>query len=456
MPTFSRVQSQCNNNGTLVSLGSSPTAGNLLVAVAGDRAGTSHTVLVVSDSEGGWTKAFGHDNELSDPLARCAMAVFYKTATGSSPTTINQSGGMSLDVHEFAAGEAVTWVHETQASASTGTGSSPPLSIGPTGSASAGNLLTLGIGLWREDGSNDPTSIAFSSISIPNVISQSGGSNHITHALGLLQESASGTRSTSLSWSGSGFEGIGAILIFGASTAGGSALTKDLSESLTLGDDQSDAAAFARARIDPIALAEVLARAAAFASSRADPLSLAEVLSTAAAFAHTTTDPLDLDELLFAVTARAYSIADNVVLAEALSVVLLLTEALTDTLSLADALTLTAGVLRTVADPLSIEDSLATLSSFTREVASQLALADSHTLQAAFQRSVSSALAIAGAASFSSAFARSEIDSLLLGDAILAQVIAETVLPSLHLPAPSSAASSLSAGGLATNSPQIT
>ncbi len=222
----------------VATLGSTPTEGNLLVVVAGDRGGGNADNFTISGS--GWTKVISDTTEASDINARRTQVVWYKVAGASEPSSVTVDDGTSNSktalIQEFQANEDISWSFETAISANTGTGSASPLSSGSTGSVSAGSQLIIGTALWRNQ-TNSPGSVAFSGLN--NVQSLSGGSNQIAISSAFNGSVASGTKSTSLSWTGSGHEGNVGLLVF---KANGISAVGVANQSFVLGQSPAPAA----------------------------------------------------------------------------------------------------------------------------------------------------------------------------------------------------------------------
>lgn len=210
MATFARQQTQHNSAaaGTTTAISMAPSATtSVMVAQVTERNGNSHTNHTCTDNESGgnaWTKIAGHDQELANASARQSVSWWYKVPVTTASFTVtggSVSGAtVALTVHEFTTDTADTWTSAvTPSSADTGTGATSPVSIGATGSVSAGDLLVLGIGSFRH-GSTTPTSIAFSGSIANEVVSGPLSNNTFVHALGWYHDTAGGTYSSDMSW----------------------------------------------------------------------------------------------------------------------------------------------------------------------------------------------------------------------------------------------------------------
>ncbi|MCP4303658.1 MAG: hypothetical protein GY788_02010 [bacterium] len=227
MTTFSLVNSASDEEacpGDVVI--SSPTSGNLLIAKLSERSGVGHTSHDVDDTEGGWTKLFGHDQELSDPNARHSWSVWWKEATGSTPTTIDfdMSTGDTAhgSIYEYSPSAAYDWTPQVYASDDTGTGSTSPQSSGNTSDPGGSDLFVVGGGCWRHAAAA-PTSITHSGGGLSSSgTTFGGGANKRSHSVSFAASGqASGAKANSVSWSGSGHEGGAWIAIFSDGEIGG-------------------------------------------------------------------------------------------------------------------------------------------------------------------------------------------------------------------------------------------
>jgi penicillin-binding protein-related factor A (putative recombinase) len=194
--------------------GSTPTEGNLLVAIAGDRSGGNADNFTISGS--GWTKVIADTTLAGDSNARRTHVVWYKIAGVSEPTGITVDDGTANSktvlIQEFAASGVADWSLLATTSANTGTGSASPLASGETASLPAGNKLLIGTALWRKEAGNTPTGVAF--LGLAGVEDYAGGSNHLSISSALGSSTSAGTASTSLSWSGASHEGNVGLLVF--------------------------------------------------------------------------------------------------------------------------------------------------------------------------------------------------------------------------------------------------
>jgi hypothetical protein len=229
--TFSRVQSATavGNPTASATFGSTPTAGNLLVAMSVHRKDMNSASI----SGTGWTQHVFRTTELTNSSYRRGLSIWAKVAGASEPTNIQAtwSGGGSdkthkLIIQEFSAGAAgATWTFQNKAENDNGTTSNATsISTGTTGSVSDGNLLLITALLVRD------TSTAIGSVSWTNSVGsnlQSSGDagSHPTGASGFGTHTSGGTKSSTASWSGNNSGASAAILVFSATAPGGGGTT---------------------------------------------------------------------------------------------------------------------------------------------------------------------------------------------------------------------------------------
>lgn len=187
-------------------------AGRLLVAFVNERSGTAHANHTVTDNSGGaaWTKISGHDQEISDSNARQASSIWVKETVSTTGFTITADDGTAnskrLAVFEFEARtDSVTpitdrtWTFRQKSSADSGTGFTSPQSSGTTASVSAGDLLLIGGGFWRNGNFANIESAAWTN-GLTQEFLANGGSNVRSQAMGWDSDTAGGTYETELSW----------------------------------------------------------------------------------------------------------------------------------------------------------------------------------------------------------------------------------------------------------------
>ena len=194
-----------------------PTEGNLMVVIAHSRDGVSEASFTISGT--GWTKRIARDIEIADANARHTFVIWSKVAGASEDTAISVdnggAGAKRIQYLEFLPSVAADWTFEASSSADSGTGSTSPLSSGSTASVSAGDLLVIGVGAWR-NGSGTPGSIAFTNGIIDVGTGSAGTDNSRVISSGWLYTTTGGAKETEVSWTGSGHEAACAILVFSA------------------------------------------------------------------------------------------------------------------------------------------------------------------------------------------------------------------------------------------------
>jgi hypothetical protein len=234
MPTFARAQFIAGDDGVdPATRAITPSAAtSLLIAVMSERSGVGHTPHTMSDggaTGGDWVKAFGWDQALGDSNARHSFSLWWKVAGSTAAITVSgddgTGNGKHLSLHEYTTDTPGTWsvVSGAAVGADTGTGSSSPLAIGPTGSAAAGdNLVLLSIN-WRTG--SDQAYPGAATGGFTGLTTTGSGSNGRQHGTAWQQDAAGGTFSTSVDWTGSGHESAGGIVVF---NLGSGATTHDL------------------------------------------------------------------------------------------------------------------------------------------------------------------------------------------------------------------------------------
>jgi hypothetical protein len=227
---FARAQASVFSGDNIdpgVAVLASVTEGNLLVVHATERSGQSAANLNIADSgsDTGWAKRVAETTEQADVNTRRTHLVFVKVAAAAdaaaSPFTISvddgTSNGKRVLIEEFEAGAEVTWAFEDAAVGNTGTGSTSPLNSGDTASTS-GDQLLIGSAIWRTE-TGAPGSVAFASLG--DVITPVTGNNGRHIAAAFDQTSASGVKSTEVSWAGANHEGNVALVVYSAVEIGG-------------------------------------------------------------------------------------------------------------------------------------------------------------------------------------------------------------------------------------------
>ena len=231
MTTFTLAQAHAtaDANPSAATLGSAPTAGNLLVLMATERSGTGHAAYTFPD-EANWTKVIGHDNDLTNPNTRCNLAVWIKKAGASEATSHSVDNGTANAIRtilmELQPSAAVaTYTVPSGGTSSQGTGADtafvPPLSTGSTSSLPAGDYLILTVGALRNGFSI--TATAWSNT--PDVEDFEGGAtgNERVISYGFKDDAAGGAYSADFDWTSSSndSEGIASIAVIEIDAGGG-------------------------------------------------------------------------------------------------------------------------------------------------------------------------------------------------------------------------------------------
>lgn len=205
-----------------VTFASTPAEGNLLVIQASERAGNGHAAYTISGS--GWTKVVGRDVELANGDARRNLAVWWKIAGASEPTSITIDNGTTsskrVTASEFNDSAAGTWTFKEKADNDTGTGSTSPLSTGTTPIVANGTLLVLGVAGWRAEGTTHPTSVGWTN-SLTDIVTNTGASFSKDDGFAWKETATGGTFESEVSWTGASLEATAAILVFDAESGAG-------------------------------------------------------------------------------------------------------------------------------------------------------------------------------------------------------------------------------------------
>lgn len=385
--TYARAQaavaSDDNTDPAMASFGSAVTEGNLLVVTAIERSGGSAANFVISDngSDTGWTKRVSETTEQANSSARRTHVVWERVATATdaaqSPFTVSvddgtASGKMCL-ADEFTAGATVTWAFEDVVAANTGTGSTSPLASGSTASVS-GTLLLVGSAVWRL-GTGGQTNIAFSGLS--GVASGVGANNGRSVASAWAQDATTGTKSTSVSWDGTGHEGNVALLVFSATEGGGG---NNFTETPTDNEGLTDARAFDHGK--SLAEAEGLTDAATREFDRpiAETLGLTDTIESVVSREQTATDPLGLTDAIQTEAGKAAAPADDLGLTDATTIVADFQRDQVDALGLTDTVQIGGDTSLGLTDDADLTDSAVTVGDFQRTATDAIGITDALTV----------------------------------------------------------------------------
>lgn len=225
MATFARAQFLASTDGIdPATRAITPTAASsLLVAECNERSGGTEANHVVTDSLGNtWTKQVGHNQAFGDPNARQSVSLWTCLAGNTTARTVSfddgTANGKRLSVSEYTTDSTGTWGFEAEVSADSGTGSTSPIATGSTSSVAAGDLLVIAWAAWR---TNAPQAydVAFST-GYSTVGDTGAGTNGRQHATAWKKDTAGGTFSASVAWTGSGHEGAAGVLVMKLAPAG--------------------------------------------------------------------------------------------------------------------------------------------------------------------------------------------------------------------------------------------
>jgi hypothetical protein len=189
--------------------------------------------------------------------------------------------------------------------------------------------------------------------------------------------------------------------VFFVPTGGGQALTKSVSDALTLGESTARSTTFTRSSTDALTVGESTVRAATFNRSQSNALSLGESTTRAATFNRSASNALTLGES----TARAATFNRTG----------------SDALTLGETLAKVATLFRSSADALTVGEATTRATTFTRSSTDALALGESTTRQLnpggnALTQSVSDGLTLGESTSRVTTYTRSTSDALTVGE----------------------------------------
>lgn len=194
-------------------------SGNLLIVTCFERSADGHSAHSLSDdNSGSWTKWWGYDNELSNSSARCSMSVWYREVTASDNSTNVTFTKASDQYHGFAAymvapDASYSWTAEEYAVDGSGTAHWDNTNSGNTASVSGSDLFEIALASGRRNSTNSPT-VAFDD-QTDTEDSLYLTTNGVGFVMGAYTSGqASGVKSAQITSTGSGIEGICAVLTF--------------------------------------------------------------------------------------------------------------------------------------------------------------------------------------------------------------------------------------------------
>jgi hypothetical protein len=220
-----------NPNATAV-FSSTPTQGNLLIAITGNRVGDDSGEKTASISGTGWTRQINNYFKTSGSTAdRRGLAVFYKIAGSSEPTSIttswSQGGDNALIIQEFAITGGGAFTVDTSTSNNSGATTVTSLSTGTTAQSGQADSFILAALMTRDssEGANWTNSVGSN-------LRYAAGTNVITVQSGFGVHSTQSTKESTASW-GTARHATAGILVFSISgTAGPSQVEGIFAESL--------------------------------------------------------------------------------------------------------------------------------------------------------------------------------------------------------------------------------
>jgi hypothetical protein len=197
--------------------GITPAENALMVMIQADRSGASHTTHGVSDSGGGWTKAFGVDVEIGDTSHRRSFSAWYKKAGASQDTSVGSSTAVAAQYLEFeTTTPSPTWPLLGSANNNNGVTENATSIATGTAASTFGNQLVIPFFGCRNIDSIAYTT-AFTSRNIGNVFEGTEVDFNFYTASGWEQTADSGTKAATATITGTtGNTGlIAGILVFG-------------------------------------------------------------------------------------------------------------------------------------------------------------------------------------------------------------------------------------------------
>lgn len=233
---YTRVQAVGVNEGagaSTATFSSAPTEGNLLVVMSAIRDdGTlpsinGENVSIGQTTTDGWTLlahrcqgVSGGGCGTANSSLRRAIAIWWKVAGASEPSAIetswNNGGANGMLAQEFSADVVdAEWAFEALATNDTGTNSNPTsMSTGTTASVTGEDLLVIGGIAWRNE-SGDPASIAYTN-GLGTVVNDLNSNSSVSFSSAFSHDVSGGTKSSTVSWTGSNHEAIGGVFVFSA------------------------------------------------------------------------------------------------------------------------------------------------------------------------------------------------------------------------------------------------
>lgn len=207
---------------------STPTEGNLLVAVSFHRSAEGATCVI---SGTGWTEHIERTTELGNAAYRRGLAVYSKVAGASEPTGVTTTWTSAqtnkIVIHEFEDASARDWTFLEKADNDNGTtADADNINTGITASVSAGDhFLFACMGVRHNASGAAIVSDGWASIDLADGVVSNGGANSRDVLTAYGEDTASGTKTSTVTVTDSsppydGNTGLSAgILVFGLGEA---------------------------------------------------------------------------------------------------------------------------------------------------------------------------------------------------------------------------------------------
>ena len=316
LSTVTVVQTASNNDGgsnVSATFGSTPTAGNLLLAQAASRLDNTNPTI----SGTGWTRLFfscyavsGGDCGTVDSSQRRTLSLFYKVAGASEPTTITISNinnaalslvELSTDAQSgFASMSPIVY-----ATNNSGTSSVTTLATGTTSSVSgASEYLLVGMLMARNSDPDSPTgeaSWSSSSLSDNFYVPNTGYGHRVSTNIAFAMESTGGTKASTGTWPNS-IAVSTAIAVFGIGAASAESLS--ITENATAGLSHHNSAAAASIGADSAIALDLQAHTASMVQSLVDAGIASDIHTPSARMVQSLSDSAVSSEL-YSISAKA-------------------------------------------------------------------------------------------------------------------------------------------------------
>lgn len=223
MANFSYVQEASNQADPASATFPSPlTQGNLLVALAMERAGQSDPAANYTITGSDWTQRFAFAVLPSDTTYRSTLVCWTKVAGASEPQNVQVDDGTAnakaLLLVEYAADTAGDWVFQASATNDSNTSSPTSLSTGTTGSVAAGDLLLIGLVGIKESAGGLYSGSTWTASAMTDDAYFNGGSYGRSLGMAHAKETSAGTKTSTASWGFNPTTALTGILVFSFGT----------------------------------------------------------------------------------------------------------------------------------------------------------------------------------------------------------------------------------------------